>query len=39
MAAVFIVGGTIIRWVSKLQNVAALSTTKAEYVAVMVAKK
>jgi hypothetical protein len=29
---VFIVGGTIVSWISKLQNVVSLSTTEVEYV-------
>ena len=36
---VFIVGGTMVRWISKLQKVAALSTTKVEYVAITKANK
>ena len=36
---VFIVGGTTISWVSKLQSVVALSTTEAEYVAATKASK
>ena len=31
---VYMLGGTTISWVSKLQNIVTLSTTKAEYVAV-----
>ena len=30
---VFIIGGTVVNWVSKLQSVVAVSTTEAEYVA------
>ena len=30
---VFIVGGTTVSWISKLQHVVSLSTTKAQYVA------
>ena len=30
---VFIVGGTTVSWISKMQQVVALSTTKVEYVA------
>jgi hypothetical protein len=29
---VFTIGGTIVSWISKLKNVASLSTTEAEYV-------
>ena len=36
---VFTVGGTIVSWISKLQQVVALSTTKAEYVAATEASK
>ena len=36
---VFIVGGTAVSWISKLQRVVALSTTKAEYVAITEASK
>jgi len=36
---VFTIGGTTISWVSKLQSVVALSTTKAEYVAATKASK
>ena len=36
---VFTVGGTTVSWVSKIQSVVALSTTKAEYVAATKASK
>ena len=36
---VFTVGGTAVSWVSKLQSVVALSTTKAEYVDAIEASK
>jgi len=36
---VFIVGGTTVSWVSKIQSVVALSTTEAEYVAATEASK
>jgi len=36
---VFIVGGTTVSWVSKIQSVVALSTTEAEYVAAIEASK
>jgi hypothetical protein len=36
---VFTVGGKIVSWISKLQNVVALSTTKAEYVVATKASK
>ena len=36
---VFSVGGTAVSWVSRLQNVNALSTTEAEYVATTEAAK
>ena len=36
---VFIVGGTTASWISKLQQVVALSTTEAEYVATTEASK
>eukprot|EP00253_Pinus_taeda_P033911 PITA_33911 len=36
---VFIVGGTTISWVSKIQSVVALSTTEAEYVTATEASK
>ena len=36
---VFTVGGTIVSWISKLQQVVALSTTKAEYVVATDASK
>ena len=36
---VFTVGGTTISWISKLQQVVSLSTTEAEYVAVIDASK
>ena len=36
---VFIVGGTTVSWVSKIQSVVALSTTEAEYVATTQASK
>jgi hypothetical protein len=29
---IFVVGGTIISWISKLKKVVALSTTKVDYV-------
>ena len=35
----FIVGGTIVIWISKLQQAVALSTTEAEYVAAIEASK
>ena len=36
---VYTVGGTTFSWVSKLQEIVALSTTEAEYVAVTEASK
>ena len=36
---VFIVGGTIVSWVSKLQSVVALSTIEAKYVVAIEASK
>jgi hypothetical protein len=36
---VFTIGGTIVSWISKLQNVVSLSTTEAEYVAATEASK
>jgi hypothetical protein len=36
---VFTIGGTIVSWISKLQKVVALSTTKVEYVAATKASK
>jgi len=36
---VFIVGGTVVSWISKLQKVVALSTIEAEYVATIEASK
>jgi len=36
---VFTIGGTAVSWVSKIQSVVALSTTKAEYVAATKASK
>ena len=36
---VYIMGGTAVSWVSKLQKIVALSTTEAEYVAVTEASK
>ena len=36
---VFILGGTSLSWVSKIQSVVALSTTEAEYVAATEASK
>ena len=30
---VFTIGGTSVSWISKLQNIISLSTTKSEYVA------
>ncbi len=36
---VFIVGGTAVNWVSKIQSVVALSTTEAEYVVATEASK
>jgi hypothetical protein len=35
----FIIGGTTVSWISKLQKVVALSTTEAEYVAATKASK
>lgn len=35
----YIVGGTTVNWVSKLQNIDALSTIDAEYVAAIEANK
>ena len=35
----FTVGGIAVSWISKLQQVVALSTTKAEYVAATEARK
>ena len=36
---VFTVGGTAVSWISKLQQVVALSTTEADYVAATKASK
>ena len=36
---VFTIGGTTVSWISKLQKVIALSTTKAEYVVAIEASK
>ena len=36
---VFTLGGTAISWASNLQNIATLSTTKAEYIATTEAGK
>jgi len=36
---VFIVGGTTVSWVSKIQSIVALSTTEAEYVAAIESSK
>ena len=36
---VFTIGGTAVSWISKLQQVVALSTTKVEYVVVTQATK
>jgi hypothetical protein len=36
---VFTIGGTLISWISKLQKVVALSTTKAKYVVATEASK
>ena len=36
---VFTVGGTIVIWISKLQQVVALSTMEAEYVSAIEASK
>ena len=36
---VFIVGGIVVSWISKLQNVIALSIIEAEYVAMIEASK
>ena len=36
---VFTMGGTTVSWISKLQQVVALSTTEAEYVAAIEASK
>ena len=36
---VYILGGTIISWVSKLQKIVVISTTEAEYVAITEASK
>jgi hypothetical protein len=36
---VFTIGGTTISWISKLQKVAALSTTEVEYVVATEASK
>lgn len=36
---VFTVGGTIVSWISKLQNVVSISTMEADYVDVMEASK
>ena len=35
----FTIGGTTVSWISKLQQVVALSTTKAKYVVIMEASK
>jgi hypothetical protein len=36
---VFSIGGTTVSWISKLQKVVTLSTTKADYVAATEASK
>ena len=36
---VFTVGGTLVSWISKMEQVVALSTTEAEYVAATKASK
>jgi hypothetical protein len=36
---VFTIGGTVVSWISKLQNVFSLSTRKADYVAATEANK
>ena len=36
---VFTIGGITVSWISKLQKVVALSTTKAEYVSAIEASK
>jgi hypothetical protein len=36
---VFIIGGTTVSWISKLQKVVALSTIEAEYVVAIEASK
>ena len=36
---VFNIGGTVVSWISKLQNVVSLSTTKTKYVVAIEASK
>jgi hypothetical protein len=36
---VFTIGGTTVSWISKLQNIVSLSTTKVEYVVAIEASK